>query len=126
MHKFLYDYLKKKIGDKAHLCDIDIDRFIIYIKTKDFHKIVKNDGEKRFHTSPYKTFTNRKNKKVVGMMKGDFGGGEIMKELIGLRLKMYSYKKDNDKKDKKATVPKKGVIKDKMKFQNYKNCLKAE
>ena len=34
------------------------------------------------------------------MMKGDFGGGEIMKELIGLRLKMYSYKKDNDKKDK--------------------------
>lgn len=47
------------------------------------------------------------------MMKGDFGGGEIMKELIGLRLKMYSYKKDNDKKDKKATVPKKGVIKDK-------------
>ena len=29
-------------------------------------------------------------------------------------------------KKTKATVPKKGVIKDKMKFQNYKNCLKAE
>ena len=38
---------------------------------------------------------------------------------------MYSYLKDNNDEDKKAKGTKKCVIKRKLKFQDYKNCLEA-
>ena len=43
--------------------------------------------------------------------------GKIMQEFVGLR--------DNNDEDKKAEGTKKFVIKRKLKFENYKNCLKA-
>ena len=43
--------------------------------------------------------------------------GKIMQEFVGLR--------DNNDEDKKAKGTKKCVIKRKLKFENYKNCLKA-
>ena len=46
-------------------------------------------------------------------------GGQIMKEFVGLRAKAYSYLKDNNDETKKC------VIKRKLKFEDYKNCLKA-
>ena len=51
-------------------------------------------------------------------------GGQIMKEFIGIRAKTYSYLKDNDE-DKKAKSTEKCVIKRKLKFEDYKNCLEA-
>ena len=48
-----------------------------------------------------------------------------MKEFVGLRAKTYSYLKDNNNEDKKAKGTKKCVIKRKLKFENYKNCLEA-
>ena len=51
--------------------------------------------------------------------------GQIMKELVGLRAKTYSYLKDNNDEDKKAKGTKKLVIKRKLKFEDYKNCLEA-
>ena len=39
--------------------------------------------------------------------------------------KTYSTLKDNNDEGKKAKGTKKRVIKRKMKFENYKNCLKA-
>ena len=50
-------------------------------------------------------------------------GEQIMKEFVGLRAKTYSYLKDNNDEDKKAKGTKKYVIKRKLKFQDYKNCL---
>ena len=38
MYKFWYDYVKPKYGDRAKLCYMDTDSFIIYIKTEDFMK----------------------------------------------------------------------------------------
>ena len=35
IYKFCYDYVKPKYGEGARLCDMDTDRFIIYIKTDD-------------------------------------------------------------------------------------------
>ena len=48
-----------------------------------------------------------------------------MKEFVELRAKTYSYLKDNDDEYKTAKGTKKCVIKRKLKFQVYKNCLKA-
>ena len=42
-----------------------------------------------------------KNKKVIGLTKNELGG-KIMKEIVALRLKMYSYITDEDLIDKKA------------------------
>ena len=52
-------------------------------------------------------------------------GGQIMKEFVGLRAKRYSYLKDNNDTDKKAKDTKKCIIKRKLKFQDYENCLEA-
>ena len=52
-------------------------------------------------------------------------GWQIIKEFVGLRAKTYSYLKDNNDEDKKAKGTKKCVIKRKLKFQDYKNCLEA-
>ena len=48
-----------------------------------------------------------------------------MIEFVGLRVKTYSYLIDDDSEDKKAKGSKKYVIKIKIKFENYKNCLEA-
>ena len=63
-----------------------------------------------------------KNKKVVGLMK-DKLGRKIKTKVVGLRAKTYSYLIDDSTEDKKGT--KKGVIKRKLKFENYENCLEA-
>ena len=46
-----------------------------------------------------------------------------MKEFIGLREKTYSHLKDNNDKYKKGKGLKMCIIKRKLKFQHYKNCL---
>ena len=46
-----------------------------------------------------------------------------MKEFVGLRAKTYSYLKENNDENEKAKGTKKCVIKRKLKFQGYKNCL---
>ena len=48
-----------------------------------------------------------------------------MKEFVGLRAKTYSYLKDNNHEDKKAKGAKKCVIKRRLKFKDYKNCLEV-
>ena len=52
-------------------------------------------------------------------------GGKIMTKFYGLRAKTYCYLIDDSSEDKKATDTKKCVIKRKLKFENYKNCLEA-
>ena len=55
----------------------------------------------------------------------DERGGQIMKEFVVLRAKTYSYLKNNDDEDKKVKSTNKCVIKRKLKFEDYKNCLEA-
>ena len=49
-----------------------------------------------------------KNENVIGLMKDDLDG-QIMKEFVGLRTKIYSYLKDNNDDDKKAKGRKKKI-----------------
>ena len=46
-------------------------------------------------------------------------------KFVGQRPKTYSYLIDDSSEDKKAKVTKKCVLKRKLKFENYKNCLEA-
>ena len=52
MYEFWYDYVKPKYGEKAKLCYMDTDSFIVYIKT-DIYKDIAEDFETRFDTSNY-------------------------------------------------------------------------
>ena len=127
MYELWYDYLKPKYGENVKLFYMDTDSFIVHVKTDDIYKDIAEDVEKRFGTSNYeidKPLPKGKNEKVIGLMKNELGG-QIMKEFAGLREKTYSYLKENSNENKKANGKKKCVIKRKLKFQDYKNCLKA-
>ena len=127
MYEFWYDQIKPKHQGKAKLCYMDTDSFIIHIKTEDFYKDIANDVEKWFDTFNYDENDNRPlpigmNKKVIGLFKDELGG-KIMKEFVGLRAKTYSYLMDDDSEHKKAKGTKKCVIKRRLMFENYTDCL---
>ena len=89
MYEFWYDYVKKKYGDMVKLCYMDTDSLFINIKTKDFYKDIAHDVEERFDTSNYdvdRPLPKGKNKKVIGLMKHELGGG-IITEFVALRPK---------------------------------------
>ena len=50
-------------------------------------------------------------------------GGKIMKEFCGLRAKPYAYLMDDESEKKKAKGTKRCVIKRRLMFENYKDCL---
>ena len=128
MYEFWYDYIKPKYGDRAKLCYTDTDSFIIYIKTKDFFEDISNDVERWFDTSNYDENDRRPlpinmNKRLPGLFKD-----------VTPRAKTYAYLKDVDDDDddddeknkiinKKAKGTKKFVIKCRLTFENYKDCL---
>ena len=45
MYEFWYDYIKLKDQDKAKLCYMDTDSFIVHIKTEHFYEDIANDFE---------------------------------------------------------------------------------
>ena len=53
MYEFWYDYVKPECDEKAKLCYMDTDSFIIYIKTDDIYKDIAEDIETRFDISNY-------------------------------------------------------------------------
>ena len=72
MHEFWYDYVKPKYCEKAKLCYMDTDSFIVSIKTDDIYKDIAEDVETRFDSSNYeldRLLHKRKKKKVIGIMK---------------------------------------------------------
>ena len=126
MYKFWYDYISPKYGDWAKLCYTDTDCFIIYIKTEDFFEDVSNDVKKLFDTANCNVNDKRSlpigvNKKVPGLFKDELGG-KIMTEFVALRAKAYSYLDDDGNEHKKSKGTKKYVIKQKLMFQNFKDC----
>ena len=132
MYQFWYDYVKPNYDEKAKLCYMDTDSFIVYIKTDDIYKDIAEDVETRFDTSNYelgcssieRPLPKGKNKKVIRLMKDEVGG-KIMTKFVGLRANTHSYLIDDGGEDKKVKDTKKCVMKRKIKFENYKNCLEA-
>ena len=72
MCEFWYNYVKPKYGEKAKLCYIDTDSFIVYIKTDYVYRDITENVETRFDTSNYELDRllpgkniKGKNKKVI-------------------------------------------------------------
>ena len=101
------------------------DSFIVNIKTN-VYKDIADNVKKIFHTSNYEVerlLPIGKTKKKIGLMKDELGV-KIMTEFVGLGPKTYSYLIDDDSGGKKAKGTKKSIIKQKFKFENYKNVSK--
>ena len=137
MYEFYYDYLKPKYGDKLKLSYMDTDSSIIHIQTVDFYKDIADDVCTWFDTSDYNKKLNRPlptgiNKKVISMFKDELNGMS-MTEFCAPRTKTYAFRHYDDdegekiKEKKKANGTKKCVIKNDVKFEDYKkSTLKNE
>ena len=125
MYEFWCDYVKIKYQDKARLCYMDTESFVVNIKTKDFYKDISQDVNKRFDTSNYtfdRPLPTGINKKVIGLMKNELGV-DIITEFVALRPKAYSYITNNFIEMKKAKGTKKCVLNKMLRFDDYKKCL---
>ena len=127
MYEVWYDYVKSKYGENEKRCYIDKDSCIFHLKTNDFYKDIAEDAETRFGTSNFELDRTLPKGKISNWTNEDELGGKMMKEIVGLKAKIYSYFKDKILKIKteKQKAPY-VVIKRKLKFQDYKNCLEAD
>ena len=124
MYDFHYNYIKEKYGDKAKLLFTDTDSLTYEIEAEDVYQDFWNDKD-RFDNSDYpenSPYFDKTNKKVIGKFKDEAAGIPIT-EFVGLRSKMYSYIKDNQKVGKTAKGIKKNIIKNNIKHEDYKNIL---
>ena len=124
MYDFHYNFVKKKYGSKAKLLFTDTNGLTYEIEADDVYQDFWNDKEK-FDNSDYpenSPFFDKTNKKVIGKFKDEAASIPIT-EFIGLRSKMYSYQKDNQKGGKTAKGIKKNIIKNNIKHENYKQTL---
>ena len=129
MYEFHYNYIKPKYGNNASLLFTDTDSLCYEIKTHDFYRDIADDVTKRFDTSGYNEkhhpsgMPTGKNKKVLGMMKDEVAEKGIVSEFVGLRSKLYAYKIDIGKEEKKCKGVKKYVRNNEITLEDYKNCL---
>ena len=129
MYDFHYRYIKPKYGNKAKLLFTDTDSFLYEIETEDFYKDISGDVKDKFDTSNYPEnhpsgIPTGLNNKALGMFK-DEAGGKIIKEFVGLRAKLYSYKMDEGKENKRCKGVKKNVVERSITHEDYKTCLET-
>ena len=104
MHEFHYDYMIPKYSGNLKLCYMDTDFLVYHIKTKDFYSDTAEDIKERFDTSGFREprpLPMGLNKKVIGLMKDELGG-KIITGFVALRPKLHSYRKLDNKEDKRC------------------------
>ena len=124
MYDFFYNKLKKQYGSKCELLYTDTDSLLIEIETDDFYKDMETKKE-YYDTSDYPKehpLYSNANKKVLGKFKDECNGTPIA-EFVGLRSKMYSILKADEKEIKKAKGVKKSVVNKQIKHEHYKETL---
>ena len=124
MYDFHCNYIKKKYNNRARLLFTDTDSLTYQIEAEDVYKDFWKDKD-MFNNSDYlessPNYCNV-NKKIIGKFKDEACGIQIT-EFIGLKSKMYSYVKDNEKGGRTAKGIKKNVIKNNIKHEDYKSTL---
>ncbi|CAH3182390.1 unnamed protein product, partial [Porites lobata] len=127
MFDFHYNYIRKKYKNKAELLFTDTDSLMYQIYTDNFYKDISRDIKKKFDTSDYPPnhesgILTGVNKKVIGMFKDEVAGKQITC-FVGLRPKLYSFRIEEDKEVRKCKGIKKNVVKNKLDFDDYVQCL---
>ena len=127
MYDFHYNYIKPKYGNKAKLLFTDTDSLMYEIETEDFYKDISGDVKDRFDTSDYPDnypsgIPTGCNKKVLGMFKDEVAG-KCIKEFVGLRAKLYSFKVYEGEESKRCKGIKKQVVQKSITHEDYKTCL---
>ena len=92
MHEFWCDYVKPKYDEKAKLCFMDTDSFIVYKKNQIFIKTLQKISETRFQNQNYeldRSLSKRKDKKSIGLMTDELCR-KIMTKSVGLAAKTCS------------------------------------
>ena len=110
--------MKPKYRQKAKLCYMYTDNFLVHIKTEDIKDITKF-VETWFYTSNYglwRPLTRGKNKKVIRLMKDELGR-KIMTEFTALRPKTQGYLTDDIDENKNLKNSEKCVTKWKLTFR---------
>jgi hypothetical protein len=125
MYDYHYNTIKKQYGDRSKLLFTDTDSLTYEIKTDDIYADMKKD-KNTYDFSDYPKdhhsgLFSDANKKVIGKFK-DEANGEIICEFVGLRAKMYSFTTDGYE-SKKAKGVKRAVVKNELKFDDYKRSL---
>lgn len=129
MYRFLYNYLKPKYGQKVQVVYTDTDSFILEIKTANVYTDISREPDiNHFDTWEYEENNiygiKKHNNKVLGKFKDELKG-KILTEVVGLRSKCYAVRiLGKIDKMKKAKGVKKNVLKKKVSFDDYYNCVK--
>ena len=121
MYDIHYNHIKKRYGDRAKLLFTDTDSLTYKIVTEDIYKNFWNDKD-MFNNSDYpesSPYYCNANKKVIGKFKDEACGIPITK-FVGLKSKMYSYIKSNEKSGKTTKDIKNNIIKNNIKHEDYK------
>ena len=107
MFAFHYDKIKQKYGGNAKLLMTDTDSLVYHIKTEDVYEDMLQERD-ACDTSEYPSHKlfSIKNKRVLGKMKDEYKGN-LIKEFVDLRPKMYSIL-EADRHEKKTA---KGIAK---------------
>ena len=124
VYDFHYNYIKNTYGDRAKLLFTDTDSLTYETEAEDIYQDFWYDKDK-FDNSDYpenSPYHDKTNKKVIGKFKDEAASIPIV-EFVGLKSKMYSYIKNDEKGDKTAMGIKKNVIKNDLKHEDYKNVL---
>ena len=127
MFDFHYNYIRKKYNNLAQLLFTDTDSLMYHIQTDDFYKDISKDVETMFDTSDYPPnhpsgILTGVNKKVIEMFKDEVAGRQIT-HFVGLRPKLYSFKVEGEKDNKKCKGIKKNIVKKEITFEDYVQCL---
>ena len=139
MFDFHLDYIQKKYtatkehndaaegAFRAKLLFTDTDSLLYLIHTDDFYKDISKDIKRKFDTSDYPEshpsgIETGVNKKEIGMFKDEVAGRQIT-HFVGLRPKLYSFKVEGGGLTKKCKGIKKNVVKRKISFEDYVQCL---
>ena len=104
MFAFHYNYIDKRYQNKAKLLFTDTDSLTYEIEAKDVvYKDFLKDKDKFDNSDDPQdsSYFDKANKKVIGKFKDEASGIPVI-ESVGLRSKMYSYIKDDDKVGKTA------------------------
>ncbi|XP_015795544.1 uncharacterized protein LOC107371910 [Tetranychus urticae] len=123
MYEIHYNSFKKHFGEKIKLLYTDTDSLIYNIKSEDIIK----DMESLSSLMDYSNYPNDHvlfsncNLKKVGYLKDEMAGKDI-EEFVALKPKLYAIKV-GDSIVKRAKGVQKSVLKKKINFDDYLNCL---